>query len=144
MLKLLEMRGLTSYALTHIKQALKEIFHRHLFFSFFFPSSSCCMACQARLSAASPPTALSFFPLQTWLVVLTEIAFSSSLSNVESVHGVLWGRGAHHQFPVTQNHLCWQQSAVTYIDREGEGVASVNLLPGLWGIIAIHDLFSVC
>lgn len=55
-LKLLERRGLTSYALTHIKQTPKEMFRRHLFF--FFPWL---VAWRAR-----PRRLLFFFP-QIWL-----------------------------------------------------------------------------
>lgn len=83
MLELPELRGLTSYALTHIKQDRKEIFHRHLFFF----SLACCMVSQAWLSA--------IFLSQTWLVVLTEIAFLPHYQMLNQC------TGGHHQLPST-------------------------------------------
>lgn len=126
-----ELRGLTSYALTHIKQAL-------WFFSPFSPTVICFLFCLALPPRAVRQTRLSASYPQTWLVVLTEKAFLPHYQMLNQY------TGGHHQFPSTQHHLCWQRSAVTYIDGRGKDVASVNLLPELWGIIAIHDLFSVC
>lgn len=95
-----------------------------------------------------PRSAVCYFPPQTRIVVLTEIAFLPhyQMLNQCTDRGGEGGGGVDGGAPFTPLDL--KSSVLTelrgYIDRAGEGVVSENLLPALWGIIGIHDLFSVC
>lgn len=82
--KLLELRGLTCYALTHIKQALKDEFFTVICILLFFI-----------VLHGEQGFAVSYFLPQTLLVFLTAIAFPPHYQMLNQC------TGGHHQLPST-------------------------------------------
>lgn len=107
MLKLLALRGLTSYALTHIKQAPKDEFFTVIFFFFFCLQSTIHGIC-------------NLFP-EKYVVLFTEIAF---LAHYQMLHYCTGG------YP--RPNIIAMTTLSSDIQRcEGKGIFSVNLPPAL-------------